>query len=371
MAQDASADIIVERGCCYALFAYDVGLSIDLDEADRRITAVKERGSIRHKLRAPQYLDDRPAPLRVTQDAAPLQIGAQASSPGVEVVLYDFGALSVTYRIPLAGPFAGLLALSEELYENRPLLADSRMRVEQLLDAIRPAVERRHVSKSVEDYVIFEIEEWSSAAGRAVWPGDDHQLAQILRCERVALSDQEIKDATSYRISFGHEDAAIIDWNATLLFGRNMEDVRAVLEFANVELLEMRLLDHQLDAALDQAYDALSKQPSRPWMRRRLPGSLEADSRRIARLQVDSAILFERVTNTLKLLGDQYLARVHRLVSQRFHLESWDAGITRKLHTLDSIYGKMTDQAAARRLEALEWIIIVLIALSILVSFRP
>jgi uncharacterized Rmd1/YagE family protein len=49
-------------------------------------------------------------------------------------------------------------------------------------------------------------------------------------------------------------------------------------------------------------------------------------------------------------------------------LESWDASITRKLRTLESIYEKLAAQAAARRMEVLEWIIIVLIGLSILVS---
>lgn len=102
-----------------------------------------------------------------------------------------------------------------------------------------------------------------------------------------------------------------------------------------------------------------------------MPGTIEKDVPRIAQLQVDSAILFERVTNTLKLLGDQYLARVYRLASQRFHLESWDASIIRKLETLESIYGKITDRANNRRMEVLEWVIIVLIALSIILSFVP
>jgi len=70
-------------------------------------------------------------------------------------------------------------------------------------------------------------------------------------------------------------------------------------------------------------------------------------------------------------LGDQYLARVYRLVSQRFHLEDWDASILRKLETLESIYGKMSDRAGTRRMELLEWIIIVLITISIAVSFMP
>jgi uncharacterized Rmd1/YagE family protein len=53
------------------------------------------------------------------------------------------------------------------------------------------------------------------------------------------------------------------------------------------------------------------------------------------------------------------------------HLEAWDASILRKLETLESIYGKMSDRATTRRMEVLEWIIIVLIAVSIAVSFFP
>jgi hypothetical protein len=102
-----------------------------------------------------------------------------------------------------------------------------------------------------------------------------------------------------------------------------------------------------------------------------LPGTYDKHTTHIAQLQVDGALLFERVTNTLKLLGDQYLARVYRLVSQRFHLEDWDASILRKLETLESIYGKMSDRAGTRRMELLEWIIIVLITISIAVSFMP
>jgi hypothetical protein len=91
--------------------------------------------------------------------------------------------------------------------------------------------------------------------------------------------------------------------------------------------------------------------------------------RRLAELQLDSAILFEQVTNALKLIGDQYLVRVYGLVSRRFQLAAWDQTISRKLQAIESIYTKMVDRAATRRMEALEWIIIVLIAVSIILPF--
>ncbi|WHZ28034.1 MAG: hypothetical protein OJF51_002832 [Nitrospira sp.] len=356
----------ITKGTCFALFAYDIGHSINLTDAEGRITAGTERGRLRHKTRAPQYFEYRPAPLRLVQEGIVLDVSRYQPNSTVEAMVYDFGAVTITYRFPIDGPFTRLLDLSETLYENEQLLAESRTRVEQLLQVLGPSVERPAIAQEVEDYIIFSIESYAPDDA-PLWTSNEIDLAQILRAERTSFSEQEVADAVSCRISFGQDDAAVIDWHSAVLFGKEMDDVRAVLEFANVELLEMRMLDEQLDRALDEGYEALSRKPRLL----SLPGSHEKDMMHIAQLQVDSALLFERVTNTLKLLGDQYLARVYRLVSQRFHLEAWDASILRKLQTLESIYGKMSDRAGTRRMEVLEWIIIILITLSIAISFLP
>ncbi len=364
---EAQAEPVVQEGVCYALFAYDAGLAINLDESERRITALTQRAAIRHKRRAPRYFEYRPAPLRVTQEREPLAVGAFRTTPSVEAVLYDFGAVSVTYQVPLAGPLAHLITLAEELYESAVLLADSRRWVEHLLAAIAPAVTRPGLTDFVETYVIFEIGAFSPPCPPAeLYTTHAQEVARILRSERAPLSAQEVNDALGHRISFGADDVTLIDWDAALIADRDAEDVRAVLEFANVELLEMRYLDQQLDDALDESYDTLSRRDGL-W----LPGATRADLRRIGQLQVDNAVLFEGVNNALKLLGDQYLARVYRLVSERFHLAEWDASILRKLQTLESIYQKLSDQSANRRTEALEWIIIALIAAEILIPFVP
>ena len=364
---EAQAEPVVQEGVCYALFAYDAGLAINLDESERRITALTQRAAIRHKHRAPRYFEYRPAPLRVSQEGEALAVGPFRTAPSVEAVLYDFGAVSVTYQVPLAGPLSHLITLAEELYESAVLLADSRRWAEHLLATIAPAVTRPGLTDFVETYVIFEIGAFSPPCPPAeLYTTHAQEVARILRSERAPLSAQEVNDALGHRISFGSDDVTLIDWDAALIADRDAEDVRAVLEFANVELLEMRYLDQQLDDALDESYDTLSRRDGL-W----LPGVTRADLRRIGQLQVDNAVLFEGVNNALKLLGDQYLARVYRLVSERFHLAEWDASILRKLQTLESIYQKLSDQAANRRTEALEWIIIALIAAEILIPFVP
>jgi hypothetical protein len=356
----------IARGTCHVIFVYDIAFAIDLNEAERRISSAT-RETLKHKRRAPQYFEYSPPPLRIAQGAERVAIDATfATDPQVELVVYDFGAVTVIYRIDLSRDGSRLLNLSEEVYENKQLLADSRQRVKDLLKVIEPAVTKANISSFVEDYVIFQVEAFAEPiAIEDLTTRYAAHVAQILRAESGELSADEIIDATANRISFGKDDVAIVDWYAALVVDTEAEDVLTVLEFANVELLEMRFLDRRLDDALGLAYDRLSKR-SQKWFQFR---SDPSDLREISQWQVDSAILFEGVNNVLKLLGDQYLARLYRLVAQRFHLADWDGSILRKLQTLEGIYQKISDQMVSRRMEVLEWIIIFLIAISIILPF--
>ncbi len=361
-----STELIIAQGTCHALFAYEVAQAIDLDAAEHRLLAAAERQAIKHRRRAPASFEYRPAPVRVTRGGTVHALGAYQTNAAVEVVLYDFGAVSVSYTIPIAGPLGALPALAEELWGNERLVADSRSQVEALLLVLGDAAVRPRLADFVEDYSVFHIEAFAASCDAAtLWTEHAHTVAQVLRAARRPLSQQEVADATALRLSFGPNDATIIDTDAALLFDAEGEDVLDVIEFGNTQLLEMRFLDQQLDDSLERAYETLLGRPARlggPGRR------LGHDLRRLARLQLDAAILFEQVTNALKLVGDQFLARVYSLASRRFHLAEWDASISRKLQTIDGIYAKMSDRAATRRMEVLEWIIIVLIALSIVLS---
>ncbi len=358
----------VTQGTCFALYAYDIGLSIDLERCRKLLSASESQ--LKHNRRAPRYFDYHPAPLVVTQEIRPIGVSDHLVEPNVNLVLFDFGGVSVSYTLPFAGSFDAMRSISCALNESAALVDDSRCRVEHLLNNIRETVGKPHFTADlVEDYAIFQVEEYEGT-----WRADElhlyhaADLARVLRAEPQMLSEQEITDALACRISYSKEDVSIIDWNAALVFDREADDVRAVLEFANMELLELRYLDHQLDDSLDESYAVMAR---RTWFEKMIPGWAGASVRRISQLQVDGAILFERVSNAPKLLGDQYLARVYRMASQRFHLGEWNASILRKLDTIESIYNQMHNSAASWRLEILEWIIVILIALEMILPFVP
>lgn len=372
---DAGASIEILEGSAIVYFAFDVGHGVDLDLAERLFSHESQRESIRHLRRSASYLQFSPKPLRIEQAAEPLAIGGVHAEARAEVTLYDFGAVSVARFLPLPGDLGSVAALSAALFENPALLADARAHVEALLRRLEPAVLRASLSALVEDYTVFHVKRWRTGAdvpegGAAAAPdafaGASALLARILRGESDALSPTEAAHALAARHSYGARDAAFVDYNGAIVFDETADDTLAVLEFVNVELLEVRFLDDRLDDALSHAADALARRFGR-W-----PGFFAAgaaDRRRIAVLQMDAALLFEGVNNALKLIGDQSLARLYRGAGDRFHLPDWDASILRKLQTLDGIHAKMSDEASARRMEALEWIIILLIAFSIVLPF--
>jgi hypothetical protein len=362
----------VFSGVCHALFAYDVGMAIDLEAAGPLLETSLGLGVDDRRRPLLRHVDFRQPPLRLIQRGDPLAVGPFASTPDVEVVFFDFGAISVTYRLALGETLAEALTLSVRLDEDPALFEDSKRRVAALLEVIAPAVNRPRLAEFVEDYHVFQF----SGPRTDEWDADEviarnrPLLAQILRSERRSLGPHEVDDALASRIGYEAGDEAIVDWNAAILFQHDIEGDRAVLEYANVQLLEMRWLDAQLDRVLDRSYETLvTRGGGARGLRRTFPLIPDRQIRAVAELQMDSALLFEGVANALKLIGDQYLARLYRLAAQRMRIPDWHASIQRKLQIAESIHEKLSEEASRRRLEVLEWIIIVLIAVSILMMF--
>ena len=395
----------IHEGDCWAFFAFDAGYAIDLDAAQKLLASAPSRAGeaarreeFPRTRRSPSYLQFRPAPLRIDQpapEAASIDLGGYRPSGNVECTFYGFGAVSVAYRVPLVGgaspgrggesglPLAALLPLAQCLFDCAALRDDATRRVTELMRRLAPAIGRADLSPLVEDYTVYHARRWSAGESSGHTPAGDaitadrHAVAALLLAEPGAegLSAQSVESALSARLSYFSADAAVIDWNASLILGHDEEDSLAVLEFANVELLEMRFLDDRLDAVLDRSYSSLLRRDARGRLLRSPLGLIfdphRAERRRLAALQMESAVLFEGVNNALKLVGDQHLARLYAAAAKRFHLADWDRSIMRKLHTVEGLYQKLADEQATRRMEVLEWIIIVLIAVSIVLPFFP
>jgi hypothetical protein len=346
------------EGTCHVFLAFEVGLAIDVASAAR---AVQGAGLARlPAARNPGALDWSSPPLTLEQDAPAVEVADHRVVGAVQARVFDFGAVSFAYRIAFRGTADDLARLSASLAASPALLEDGRARARALLQTLGDAIRRPALASFCEDYLVFALRPDASGAGTLA----DADLARILRAEPAPLGEQEVRDCVSGSVSYGPGDRAVIDWNAALLVDAESEASLDVLEFANVELLEYRALDAQLDAALAESWRAVTEGAG--GSARRRTGHREL--KRVAALQMDAALLYEEINNALKLLGDQFLARLYRAANRRMHLDEWERATLRKLETLESIYGKLSDAQAQRRAELLEWIIIALISAEIVFS---
>ena len=354
-------------GNCRFMFAYDAGFQIDLDEARKLTADATPYQIVRGRRPSPGWFGYQPAPLRLVVNIGSVAIGDCATDATVEMIVYDFGAILVTFNIPFDCPVDRLAALGLALYDNDDLQSRARKSVTDVFESIRNAVERPNLRDIVEDYCVFAISERDGEEPPTAFLDRHAQsLGRAIEAEAGQLGADQLARTLGGRMSYGVDDLAVIDWNAAILLDPEPDDLIAVLQHANVELLQLRILDEELDSILDHSDELLARFVNRRWYPLFKDEALVS---RFAMVQTDAAVLFEGVNNAIKLMGNQYLARVYRLASERLSLPAWQSNVQRKLDAADGVYQRITDTAATRRLETLEVVIIVLIAISIVLPF--
>jgi len=346
-------------------FAFDIGYEIDLERG--RSLLAGESGSLSRRRRTPESIRYRPAPVRVALDPSAMALpGLQAAAglPRAELSVFDFGALSLLVQHRIRVTPGELLELAGRLADPTPLVAAAQHMISPWIERIRPVVSGFELSALSEEYILFQLAPvepgWLTA--HADW------VAHLVRLEPEPLSPEEVAEATRLSLSYAPNDVVVLDWAAGLIADRDCADTLQVIEFANVQLLEFRHIDDRLDDRLEAAYRSIHPVGGH----RRWPEWLwrtHGDTvRSIRELEIEATSLFERADNALKLIGDQYLSRVYGLASARFHLDEWQRSIRRKLETVGDVYDLLVQQATGSRLEFLEIIVVLLIALEIVLA---
>jgi len=345
-------------------FAFDIGYEIDLDRA--RAMLPGESGLLARRRRTPESIRYRPAPLRLTLDASGTALpGGVAATrpPRAELTVFDFAAISMMIQFPVRATPAELLELAGSLADPAPLNSAARLVVSPWIERLRPVVDGFEVSDLSEEYIIFQLgdvrPEWIAA--NTGW------IAGLIRLESGPLSPAEVREATRLGFSYTPDDLVMLDWAAGFVADRDCADTLQVIEFANIQLLEFRHIDDRLDDRLEAAYRLIHAESGK----RRRPTAWRTHSaavRSVRELEIEATSLFERADNNLKLIGDQYLSRVFDLARSRFHLGEWQKSIRRKLEVVGNVYDLLVQQAGGTRMEVLEIIVVVLIALEILLA---
>jgi hypothetical protein len=358
-------------GRLHVYIAFDWGEEIDLEHAGRLAPgAVLD---LSRRPRTPTSIAYKPPPLRFRLEPVSLGLPAvePAPVPAAEATVFDFGGVSVALHLPLRQTPADLTRLAGHL--TRPETAASvvqaaRRALEPLHRRLLPAVQKPLWHDNLwEEYFVFHFPPAAPLAPAELLSARAGWLAGLLRLEDQPLSDEEVAEALRLPLRYGRGDLFVPDWAAAVLLDHEPEcdETLQTIEFANLQLLEYRHIDDRLDSALARAYRLIHG-----LAHSRLPfwRSHHAPLRLLGELKVEANGLFERTGNVLKLVGDQYLARVYRLLGSRFHLSEWERSIQRKLEVIEGVYQVVSDQTATFRTEFMEVIVIALIFLEILLA---
>ncbi|GBC75973.1 hypothetical protein HRbin07_00165 [bacterium HR07] len=358
----ADRSLRVAHGSLLLYYCFDVGDEILLDKIESIFGEAPTTSQLVVERLTPVYVQYRRPPLLI--ELGQFALSAHYAPAVCRAKLYDFGVISIIFKLPLQGELKDLVGVATELVGNPKVYQLAREQLQRLQSALAPGIVQASYSKETEweDYAIFSIEQFERPlSARELLADYGAEIAKILRCEIEPLSDSELSEAIRQPLSYYEDELALIDWNAAFLYDpRQSYDVPDVLEYAVAMLLELRTYDALLDRVLDRAYDDLEKKPSIFTLR---PFAAIIDY--LSEVKLDVSEVIEKVTNALKLIGDPYLARVYNVAATRFGLSAWQASVRQKLATVESLYELLSERTQARQLLVLELLIVLLFVLDI------
>ena len=355
-------------GIASALRLYDVGYEIDLEHVARLLGA-DVRGRDRPARLEGRAFEIRQPPVLAALGERRVPVRGGSLSGRLSARVFDFGVCSLRLAVPVAdrSAWSRLTALGAEL-DSTELAEFFRRELDAFLTRVRPAIDRPEVADVSEDYIVYRVsalyEDGQRCDARAVLT-DDH-LARLLLGEQHALSPAARQELLGARFSYYTDDLAVLTWdNALIVEPRESDtDVEYVLEFANAQLLDLRVYDAQLDQELPSLYDRIAAA-----RRRLLTGRFRAVLAEVQTRVADVTEIVERADNALKVTDDVYLARIYEKALEIFREKNWRAGIDRKLRIFRDTYSMLNDETQTTRSELLELAIIALIMFEIVLTF--
>jgi len=358
----------IKKGTILLYSAFDIAEEIDLGKVEvlltSRVGGHPEKGERMRLTRVPgQAIVIRNAPVHVSLGETAIRIGNREYTAETHAKIWDYGVISVVFHLPIVEGtnWEQLLHQASAIELSQEIDASARRRAEELSKAISEALQVPSEWSGLEDYTIYFLETLEGVAtGQELLQKVDIPaliLAETDRSLSPANRDSILENTYQYRSN----DLVVIDWNSAIVWEPNgQRDIPDVLEFAVTHLLEMRYYDDLIDRRLAVLYDSIEARRKRIGKIPFWKLSHEASTR-----YIEFSEFLGRVENSLKVVGDFYVARIFRGAVRRFRVPDWQGSISRKMEILAQVSELLQGEINTQRSLILEMIVIGLIAFEV------
>ncbi len=351
-------------GSVLVLIQFDVCEELRLDQLQQAVDArTLEQPKTKHSV--PTYVRYHKPP--VIGPLKPLVLPGGEQLEG-EIKYYDYGVVSVVYTLNFSGNWTELVHLASQWVWDGDFAARVEPIVRERLGHAATAMVKPYSRWLSEDYFIFHVREEAGTLSAAELTRDHgREIAQIVRGDKLRLSDGECAEVLQSRISYYENDLAVVGWNGAFLYDTNAgaETATQLLEYANSQLLEFRHYDDLLTGILDNVYESLERKKGvlSRWRMARPANRLHA-------VLLEIGELTERADNSIKFLSDMFAARLYRLAAARVGVPDYKDLVAQKMKTAEDLYKDMVDQFNQARGFFLEVVVVLILLIELVYLFR-
>ena len=340
---------------------YDVAWEIDLSAVEERVRDSKRQSIDRKRFSKAFEFANPPLSLKLTTFEQ--KIYGRLFTINVYGKVYDYGVLSIIFEVPFneieISEFQTLSKNLDEFFKE-----DFRKELNRLIDDLGDALHQVCPIRFEEDYTVYYLKQLHPEGTSTDLLGACDIGSLLLYEEGESPPSPTTKEElVSASFSYSDNDLVVLSWDrALVLEPSGSMDVPDLLEFANAQLLELRVYDDMLDRELDIINTRLIKQafPSM-WKIRRY----EELAAKVMLTITDLTHITEKIDNSLKVTEDVYYARIYTSALSLFKVQQWAGNIERKINIASRIYDMLYRMISNKRAELLEIVIVVLIALEI------
>ncbi len=172
---------------------------------------------------------------------------------------------------------------------------------------------------------------------------NEFSLARFIRSLEKKVNKADAEDILVSQVSYSKEDVAIVDWEGAILADPegDFDSQIELLKIGNYQLVRYRILDQKIEKSLEDIRHAVNGKG------KKVLGNVFVRSAIENKLSL--LLDFDKVDQSILLVGDWYSSNLYRAIMQEFYIDDWRDLIKNKLENLEAI------DATAREHIVFDW----------------